>query len=105
MGGRARQIIFDVAIIAGGIVSLALLALAFLFDSSTVGATGSSCTVQAGRDSAVELIRQGVPEVVARAKAPSFRSGEGSSPPLRTGPIGCGIVRVSSSHVHIHGWS
>jgi len=32
MGGRARQIIFDVAIIAGGIVSLALLALAFLFD-------------------------------------------------------------------------
>jgi len=32
MGGRARQIIFDVSIIAGGIVSLALLALAFLFD-------------------------------------------------------------------------
>jgi hypothetical protein len=32
MGGRAITIIFDVAIIAGGIVSLALLALAFLFD-------------------------------------------------------------------------
>ena len=32
MGGRARQIIFDVSIIAGGIVSLALLALAFLID-------------------------------------------------------------------------
>jgi hypothetical protein len=31
-GGRVGQIIFDVAIIAGGIVSLALLALAFLFD-------------------------------------------------------------------------
>jgi hypothetical protein len=32
MGGRAIQIVVDVAIIAGGIVSLALLALAFLFD-------------------------------------------------------------------------
>jgi hypothetical protein len=33
MGGwRVEQIIFDVAIIAGGIVSLGLLALAFLFD-------------------------------------------------------------------------
>jgi hypothetical protein len=31
-GGQVRQAIFDVAIIAGGIVSLALLALAFLFD-------------------------------------------------------------------------
>ena len=30
--GRVRHIIFDVAIIAGGIVSLALFALAFLFD-------------------------------------------------------------------------
>jgi hypothetical protein len=34
MGGRVGQIIFDVAIIAGGIVSLALLALAFLFEWS-----------------------------------------------------------------------
>jgi hypothetical protein len=32
MGGRVRAIIFDVAIIAGCIVSLALLALAFLFE-------------------------------------------------------------------------
>jgi hypothetical protein len=32
MGGRVRYIIFDVAIIAAGIVSLALFALAFLFD-------------------------------------------------------------------------
>jgi hypothetical protein len=32
MGGRAIQIVVDVAIIGGGIVSLALLALAFLFD-------------------------------------------------------------------------
>ena len=32
MGGRAIQIVVDVAIIAGAIVSLALLALAFLFD-------------------------------------------------------------------------
>jgi hypothetical protein len=32
MGGRVRRIIFDVAIIAAGIVSLALFALAFLFD-------------------------------------------------------------------------
>jgi hypothetical protein len=32
MGGRATQIVVDVAIIAGGILSLALLALAFLFD-------------------------------------------------------------------------
>jgi hypothetical protein len=32
MGGRVREIIFDVAIIAGCIVSLALLALAFLFE-------------------------------------------------------------------------
>jgi hypothetical protein len=32
MGGRVGQIIFDVAIIAGGVVSFALLALAFLFE-------------------------------------------------------------------------
>jgi hypothetical protein len=32
MSGRAIQIVVDVAIIAGAIVSLALLALAFLFD-------------------------------------------------------------------------